>query len=68
MKILATFLYKMFNSSLIVFIFALIPFALFLGNMLLEIVVAFIQAYVFTILTSSYIKDAIELHADDSHK
>ena len=65
MKILATFLYKMFGSSYIVAFFALIPFALFLGIMLLEIAVAFIQAYVFTILTCSYVKDALELHAGE---
>ena len=39
-----------------------VPFVFFLGIMGLEIAVAFIQAYVFTILTCSYIKDAIELH------
>ena len=68
MKILATFLYKMFSTSLIVFIFALIPFALFLCIMVLELAVAVIQTYVLTILTCSYIKDALELHSDDSHK
>lgn len=60
MKILAIFLYKMFSASIA--LVTLIPFALFLGFMLLEISVAFIQAYVFTILTCSYIKDAVELH------
>jgi F-type H+-transporting ATPase subunit a len=62
MKILASFLYKMFGASVIVAILTIVPFVLFLGIMLLEIAVAFIQAYVFTILTCSYIKDAIELH------
>ena len=62
MKILASFFYKMFGSSFIVAIVTLIPFVFFLGIMGLEIAVAFIQAYVFTILTCSYIKDAIELH------
>ena len=62
MKILSSFLYKMFSASFIVAILTIIPFALFLGIMLLEIGVSFIQAYVFTILTCSYIKDAIELH------
>ena len=62
MKILASFLYQMFSAGLIVFIVTLIPFVLFLAIMGLELAVSFIQAYVFSILTCSYIKDAIELH------
>ena len=62
MKILATFLYQMFSAGIIMFVLTLIPFVLFLAIMGLEIAVSFIQAYVFTILTSSYIKDSIELH------
>ena len=62
MKILATFLYQMFNTSLIVAILTLIPFTLFLAIMTLELAVSVIQAYVFTILTCSYIKVSIELH------
>ena len=62
MKILATFLYQMFNTSLIVAILTLIPFTLFLAIMTLELAVSVIQAYVFTILACSYIKDSIELH------
>ena len=57
MKILATFLYQMFNTSVIVFFLTLIPFTLFLCIMTLELAVS-----VFTILTCSYIKDSIELH------
>ena len=44
------------------FLVTLIPFALFLAILGLELAVAVIQAYVLTILTASYIKDAIELH------
>ena len=62
MKILATFLYQMFSAGLIMFVLTLIPFVLFLAIMGLELAVSFIQAYVFTVLTCSYIKDAIELH------
>ena len=62
MKILATFLYQMFSSTLIVFVLTLVPFAIFLAIMGLELAVSVIQAYVFTILTCSYIRDAIELH------
>ena len=62
MKILATFLYQMFSSTVIVFVLTLVPFAIFLAIMGLELAVSVIQAYVFTILTCSYIRDAIELH------
>ena len=62
MKILATFLYQMFSAGIIVFVLTLIPFVLFLAIMGVEIAVSFIQAYVFSILTCSYIKDSIELH------
>jgi len=62
MKILATFLYQMFSSTLIIAILTVIPFTLFLAIVGLEIAVSIIQAYVFSILTCSYIKDAIELH------
>lgn len=62
MKILATFLYQMFSSTLIIAILTIIPFTLFLAIVGLEIAVSIIQAYVFSILTCSYIKDAIELH------
>nr|YP_009926590.1 ATP synthase F0 subunit a [Wolfiporia cocos]QNH92648.1 ATP synthase F0 subunit a [Wolfiporia cocos]QNH92718.1 ATP synthase F0 subunit a [Wolfiporia cocos] len=62
MKILATFLYQMFSSSFIIAVLTLIPFTLFLAIMILEIAVSFIQSYVFVVLTSSYIKDALQLH------
>lgn len=62
MKILSTFLYKMFAGGIVLFIVTLIPFTIFLAIIGLEIAVSFIQAYVFTLLLLSYIKDAIELH------
>ena len=62
MKILATFLYQMFSSTLIIATITLIPFTIFLAIIGLELAVSIIQAYVFTILTCSYIKDAIEFH------
>ena len=62
MKILSTFLYQMFSSSLIIALLTLLPFALFLGIVSLEIMVSFIQAFVFTLLVASYLKDAIYLH------
>jgi len=62
LKILSTFLYQLFSSSILVAIFTLIPFSIFVALIGLELAVSIIQAYVFTLLTSSYIKDAIELH------
>jgi F-type H+-transporting ATPase subunit a len=62
MKILSTFLFQMFTSSALMFVITLVPFALFTCIIGLEIAVSFIQAYVFTILTCSYLKDAIDLH------
>jgi F-type H+-transporting ATPase subunit a len=62
LKILSTFLYQMFSSSILMFVFTLIPFSIFVALIGLEIAVSIIQAYVFVLLTSSYIKDAVELH------
>lgn len=62
LKILSTFLFKLFSSGFIVAILTLIPFSIFLGLIVLEIAVSFIQAFVFTLLTCSYLKDAIYLH------
>lgn len=62
LKILSTFLFKLFSTSLIVFIVTLIPFAIFVALIGLEIGVSFIQAFVLTLLVSSYLKDAIDLH------
>jgi len=44
------------------FFVTLLPMAIFIALVGLEIAVSMIQAYVFTILTCSYLKDAIELH------
>ena len=62
LKILSTFLYKLFSTSLFVFILTLIPFAIFIGIIGLEFMVSFIQSFVLTLLVCSYLKDAIELH------
>lgn len=62
LKILSTFLGQLFSAGLVTAVFTLIPFAVFVALIGLEIAVSFIQAYVFTVLTSSYIRDAIELH------
>ena len=61
-KILSTFLGQLFTSGIITAILTLIPFGIFVGLIVLEIAVSFIQSYVFVVLTCSYIRDAIELH------
>jgi F-type H+-transporting ATPase subunit a len=62
LKILSTFLYQLFSSSLITAVLTLIPFSIFIALIGLELAVSIIQSYVFILLTSSYIKDAVELH------
>jgi len=43
-------------------VFGVLPFAVNIALILFEFLVAVLQAYVFTILTCLYLKDAIELH------
>lgn len=62
MKILGGFLFTLFTSSILVGCLTIIPFAIFVAIIILEVAVSFLQAYVFCILTSSYIKDGIDLH------
>ena len=50
------------TSGVIMFFVTLIPVAIFIALVGLEIAVSVIQAYVFTILTTTYLKDAIDLH------
>ena len=62
LAILSSFLMKLFSTSILVFFITLIPFALFTAIIGLEIAVSFIQAFVFSLLVCSYIKDAEYLH------
>lgn len=62
LAILSSFLYPMFTKGFLVFILSLIPFALFICIIGLELAVSVIQAYVFTILTCTYLHDAVYLH------
>lgn len=43
-------------------VFGIVPFAAVIGVTLLEIMIALIQAYVFTILTCIYLHDALHMH------
>lgn len=62
LKILSTFLYQMFSSSIVFAVLTLVPFSIFIALIGLELAVSFIQSFVFCLLVSSYIKDAIDLH------
>lgn len=62
MIILAGFIGPMFTNGVILAVVAILPFTVFIGIVALEVAVSFIQAYVFCILTASYLKDAIDLH------
>lgn len=62
LKILSGFLYPALTSGVLLFFVTLLPMTIFVALVGLEIAVSLIQAYVFTILTCSYLKDAIELH------
>jgi len=62
LHILSGFTYKMMTASLLYLIVAILPLIFIIAFSSLELGIAFIQAQVFVVLTSSYIKDALELH------
>ena len=62
LNILAGFCYNIMTSGFIFFFLGLIPLMFIIAFSGLEIGIAFIQAQVFVVLTSSYIKDAMDLH------
>ena len=62
LNILSGFAYNIMTSAFIYFFIGLIPLAFIIAFSGLELGIAFIQAQVFVVLTSSYIKDALDLH------
>ena len=62
LKIIATFAWQMLTAGGLLSIAGLAPLALLFALIGLEIVIAFLQAYVFTVLTCSYLNDSINLH------
>nr|YP_009370189.1 ATP synthase F0 subunit 6 [Bryoria tenuis]ARO90293.1 ATP synthase F0 subunit 6 [Bryoria tenuis] len=62
LNILSGFAYNIMTSGFIYFFLGLIPLAFIIAFSALELGIAFIQAQVFVVLTSSYIKDALDLH------
>lgn len=62
LSILSGFVYNIMNSGIIFFILGLIPLLFIIAFSGLELAIALIQAQVFVVLTSSYIKDGLDLH------
>jgi F-type H+-transporting ATPase subunit a len=62
LSILAGFTYNIMTSGIIFFFLGLIPLTFIIAFSGLELGIAFIQAQVFVVLTSSYIKDGLDLH------
>lgn len=62
LSILSGFVYNIMNSGFIFFILGLIPLLFIIAFSGLELAIAFIQAQVFVVLSSSYIKDGLDLH------
>jgi F-type H+-transporting ATPase subunit a len=62
LNILAGFTYNIITSGFILFFLGLIPLIFIIAFSGLELGIAFIQSQVFVVLTSSYIKDALDLH------
>lgn len=62
LKILSGMLYGIMTSGIIVGVLSLLPLAIFVALIGLEIAVSLIQAYVFCVLTCSYLHDGEYLH------
>ena len=63
LKIFSGFAYGIATSGPLMLLVSLLPLAFLTVIYGLELAIAFLQAYVFTILTSSYVKDALDLHS-----
>jgi len=62
LKVIAGFSFTLVNKSGVLFILHLIPLFLLIPLYGLELAVAFIQAFVFTILVCIYINEGLNLH------
>jgi F-type H+-transporting ATPase subunit a len=62
LNILSGFTFNIINSGFIFAILGLVPLAFIIAFSGLEVAIAIIQAQVFVVLTSSYIKDGLDLH------
>jgi F-type H+-transporting ATPase subunit a len=62
LKVFATFVVLMGSAGVAGFLGASLPLALNVALIGFELLVAFLQAYVFAILTCIYLHDAVHLH------
>ncbi len=62
LSILSGFTFNIINSGFIFMLLGLIPLTFIIAFSGLELGIAVIQAQVFVVLTSSYIKDGLDLH------
>jgi F-type H+-transporting ATPase subunit a len=62
LNILAGFTYNIMTTGMIFFFLGLIPLSFIIAFSGLELGIAFIQAQVFIVLSSGYIKDGLDLH------
>jgi F-type H+-transporting ATPase subunit a len=62
LTILSGFTYNIMTSGIIFFFLGLIPLSFIIAFSGLELGIAFIQAQVFVVLSSGYIKDGLDLH------
>lgn len=62
LNILSGFTYNIMSNGIVYFFLGLVPLLFILAFSGLEIGIAFIQAQVFVVLSSSYIKDSLDLH------
>jgi F-type H+-transporting ATPase subunit a len=62
MLILGSLILSLMSSSILGFTFGFIPILGVIAITILEFAISMIQAYVFCILLSGYLKDAIYLH------
>lgn len=62
LNILSGFTYNIMTSGLIFFFLGILPLGFIIAFSGLELAIAFIQSQVFVVLSSSYIKDALDLH------
>jgi F-type H+-transporting ATPase subunit a len=62
LSILAGFTFDIMTSGVLFFVLGLLPLSFIIAFSGLELGIAFIQAQVFVVLSSSYIKDGLDLH------
>ena len=62
LNILAGFTHNIMSMGFLYFSLGLVPLIFIIAFSVLEIGIAFIQAQVFVVLSSSYLKDGVELH------